>query len=485
MVEKPRILVSHPSDSVEGDCACPDSGLASVPSPRTPTTSAWQITPGLHRAQLPGDYELVFNPLGFSNIVVLNPPACAVLDSFSPPRPLDRIVSGIDIWTSDLASAVNQLATLGLLHPAGSQPQLVRSTPSTLTAWLHVTNACNLRCTYCYVNKTDEAMDDATGRAAVEAVFRSAVRNGFRAVKLKYAGGEATLNFRLVKALHEYAGELAARTGLALREVVLSNGVALTHAMIAYLRDKGIRLMISLDGVGAAHDAQRTFANGRGSFTQVAHAIDRAVYHGLLPDLSITITGRNAGSLPDAVTFALDRDLRFNLNFYRENDCSASYTDLVADQMRMITGMKAAFAVIEERLPRRRLIDGLVDRSSFDQPHEYACGAGHNYMVIDEHGRVARCQMEIERTITDVMAEDPLQVIRLEQRGFQNVPVTEKEECRACVWRYWCAGGCSLLTFRTTGRTDVKSPYCNVYKALYPDMLRLEGLRLLKWAESP
>jgi uncharacterized protein len=36
-----------------------------------------------------------------------------------------------------------------------------------------------------------------------------------------------------------------------------------------------------------------------------------------------------------------------------------------------------------------------------------------------------------------------------------------------------------------TGRSDVKSPYCNVYKALYPEVLRLEGLRLLKWHMPP
>ena len=57
-------------------------------------------------------------------------------------------------------------------------------------------------------------MDEATGRAAVEAVMRSAVANGFPAVKLKYAGGEASLNHRLVVALHDYARDLAARIRL-------------------------------------------------------------------------------------------------------------------------------------------------------------------------------------------------------------------------------------------------------------------------------
>jgi uncharacterized protein len=451
---------------------------------RVPVESSdvkWRITPRLYRAPLSAGYGLVFDAAGFSNVIVLNHSAQSILDLFNAPRLLRDHIGHVDASPYELTAFVTRLVTLGLLQPVGYQSRPIRSQPKMLTTWLHVTNACNLRCAYCYLTKTDEAMNEVTGHAAVEAVFRSASQHGFYAVKLKYAGGEALLNFRLVIALHQHAHELAACSGLELREVVLSNGVVVSRSMIEYMRDEGIRLMISLDGVGESHDVQRTFANGRGSFDVVARAIDRAIKYGLRPDLSITVTGRNADSLPDAVAFALDRDLRFNVNFYRENDCSTSCGDLVADQAHIIAGMKTAFAMIESRLPRYRLIDGLVDRSSFHEPHEYACGAGHNYLVVDHYGRVARCQMEIERTVTDVLVDDPLQVIRLDHGGFQNIPVTEKEECRDCTWRFWCAGGCALLTYRATGRSDIKSPYCSVYKALYPELLRLEGLRLLKW----
>jgi uncharacterized protein len=93
--------------------------------------------------------------------------------------------------------------------------------------------------------------------------------------------------------------------------------------------------------------------------------------------------------------------------------------------------------------------------------------------------------MEIERTVTDITVDDPLGMIRASQIGFHNPSVDEKEGCRECVWRYWCAGGCPLLTRRVRDRSDARSPYCTVYRALYPDLLRLEGLRLLKWKSPP
>jgi uncharacterized protein len=89
--------------------------------------------------------------------------------------------------------------------------------------------------------------------------------------------------------------------------------------------------------------------------------------------------------------------------------------------------------------------------------------------------------MHIRRPVTSVNANDPLAVIRSDQIGVQNLPVLEKEGCRTCEWKNWCAGGCPITTHRATGRYDVKSPNCNIYKALYPEALRLEGLRLLKY----
>jgi len=414
------------------------------------------------------------------HVLVLHPEASALLRQFED----SALVLDAQHWPPEQQTLLRWFEQYGLIVPANHSPVPPQSESSVLTAWLHVTNECNLRCDYCYLDKTAEAMTAATGRAAVESIFRTAVQHGFRGVKLKYAGGEALLNFRLIAELHDLGVELAQNDGLSFHETILTNGVALTKGMLATAHDANIALSISLDGVGETHDAQRRFANGRGSFSHVARAIDRAIAAGVQPFLSITVTGRNAAALPQVVAFAIDRGLRFNLNFYRENDCSTGLTDLRGENELIIAGMRAAFAVIEERMPAYRVIDNLVDRSAFHAPHGHACGAGHSYMVIDHHGAIARCQMEIERPVTSVYAADPLTEIRLYADGFQNLPAAEKEGCRDCPWRNWCAGGCSLLTYRMTGRSDVKSPYCHVYKALFPEMLRLEGLRLLKWGSD-
>ena len=470
-------LAPHDGHAIETDCACPDGRSASVSASHVDATTAYHM-PTLHTDTLPGGYVLAFNPLGGAGVVVLDKTAWTLLNWFRQPRLLADIGEDGD----DAYRAARRLAELGLLHRIDQPADAQHTAPQTLTAWLHVTNECNLRCDYCYINKTPDAMDVTRGRQAVDAVVRSALAHGFRRIKLKYAGGEATLNIPLVVTVHQYARECATKHGLTLDGVVLSNGVALGSRVIRQIRDSELRLMISLDGIGDLHDAQRRFVNGRGSFAHVARTLDRLAGYGVTPSISITVSRRNLAGLPATVEYALDRGLPFALNFYRENDCSASAADLSFQDDEIIAAMREAFAVIARRLPPYSLLGALIDLARLDTPHNHPCGVGRSYMVIDHRGGVAKCHMEIERTVTDVAAPDPLRLIREDAIGIQNMPVDEKEGCRTCTWRSWCAGGCPALTYRITGRYDVRSPNCRIYQALFPEALRLEGLRLLRYA---
>ncbi len=182
------------------------------------------------------------------------------------------------------------------------------------------------------------------------------------------------------------------------------------------------------------------------------------------------------------VRYALDRDLTFSLNFFRDNDFAASFPDLRYEEQAMIDGLLGAFAVIEEALPRWSVLASVLDRGQLLEPRRHSCGVGQDYLVIGHRGQVSKCHMEVERTLGDVFSDDPLRLIRKDSTTVMNLPVEEKEGCRDCTWRYWCSGGCAVATFRATGRYDIKSPNCNIYKAIYPQALRLEGLRLLKYA---
>jgi uncharacterized protein len=453
---------------------------------RLPATLAWPAD--LHVLPLSSSHRVAFNPLGEDvggSIAVLNGPAWEILSLFERPQSIDDQPEVWQRWgKTRVFDTLGDLFRLNLLSSPWRESLPLVKDLQVLSAWLHITDRCNLRCDYCYLTHTLTDMNLATGRAIVDATFRSALAHGYRAVKLKYAGGEPLLRVPLVLALHRYAQTLAAQHNLDLEGIVLSNGTLLTSELADQMQAAGLRLMISLDGVGAVHDSQRHFPDGRGSFQAVARAIDLACAADLKPDISITVSGRTIDGLPETVAWVLDRDLPFSLNFYRENDQSASEADLRLEEARIIAGMLAAYRVIEHNLPRRSLLASLADRANLSVPHKRTCSAGQSYLVFDTQGRVSKCQMDMAHPITDCNDTDPLETVRSSTTGLHNVTVEEKDECRECAWRYWCAGGCPLQTHRAKGRYDVQSPNCAIYKALYPEVVRLEGLRLLKYADK-
>ena len=462
------------------DCACSE-----VSGQRPPMPSFGSVLirpPSLQVTKLDEMNFAMFFPSG-NNIAVLNVAAIELLDTFRVPRRLDTWLQTLDnTWPVNTRQIIDNLIQLQFLTTPDSQSVIPPfDAGKKLVVWLHITNECNLRCHYCYITKTPDKMNSEIGHAAIDAVFRSAVLHDFTGVKLKYAGGEATLNFPMIATLHQYAKTLADKHYLTIDGVVLSNGVGITHDMIDTMLALGIRLMISLDGLGSVHDKHRAFSNGADSFSAVSRSIERARTKGLLPEISITVSNRNISSLPETINWVLEEGLPFSINFFRENDASVSFPDLRLDEHCLIQAMLATFKVIETKLPKRSLLASLVDLSNLAMPHSRTCSVGTNYMVINHQGGIAKCQMHIQQTVTNVSTIDPLNFIRTDDMGIQNLPVDSKEECCDCEWRYWCTGGCPLVTFRATGRYNTTSPNCNIYKTLFPEVVRLEGLRLLKY----
>ncbi len=417
------------------------------------------------------DYHLLFNPLGMAGVVLANPLTWGLLETYKQPRPLPS-------EHSPAGRAARRLANLQLIEPVFPSLSPKRAHTTTLTAWLHLTGECNLTCDYCYLSESVAQMDTAIGKQAVDAVFRSAIAHDFKRVKLKYAGGEPTLTFHTLLHLHDYAQQRANDTGLSLKGVVLSNGVGLSDAMITAMQTRGLRLMISLDGVGAYHDVHRPFANGTGSFKLVERTLDRLRDHHLTPSISITVSQRNLAGLPETVAYLLARGLPFTINFYRGSAKTAADTSLDPEEDALITAMQAAFTAIAAHPPSFNLLNALLDRARLDTPHNRPCGAGDSYMVIDANGGVAKCQMNLEQVISTVDIIDPLAAVRADQTGIQNLPVDEKEECSACLWRYRCAGGCPELS------QESREFNCRVYQALFPDLLKLEGRRILYYSRE-
>jgi uncharacterized protein len=372
--------------------------------------------------------------------------------------------------------AIAQLYELGLLQEGSAPPQTTTTlhTAAPLEAWLYLTRACNLACAHCFVSKDVRRMSLETGLRAVDRLFELAETHGHPEVKIKYAGGEPTMNWDLIPALHQRAKSRARETGLHLTEVLVTNATLLNRERLQFIKEEGFRLSISLDGFGAGHDRQRPVRNGNPTFERVFQSVLLALEMGLKPYLIITITRLNVDEVPALTAFALDHRLLLNLNFYRPHHLNDT---LAADPTDLTRALQQALKVIEANLPDYNFMEGLIDRSNFGAAHQHVCGAGRNYLSIDTDGSVLPCHMLTGYNLRGI----PLHMLASPRfDDFPNPPIDHRNGCNTCKWRYWCAGGCPIHAMNITGTSNVSSPYCSVYKAVYPELVRLQALQLLQ-----
>jgi uncharacterized protein len=414
-----------------------------------------------------------------SNIGLLNQSALDIAYHFKQPAYLDSVIASNKRPTSS-ANKFNleKLIQLGVLTPNKDNPPTSEAA-IILSAWLHITDHCNLRCDYCYLPHDKINMSLEIGKASIDSIFRSALKYNYKKVKIKFAGGEATLYLTLVTQLQQYAKTLSQQYAIEFDGVILSNGTALTHKAIQTILDAELRLMVSLDGIDEIQNRSRIYTSGKSTVHKVKENIEKCLRQGLIPDISVTISNKNVKGLPQLTEWLLLNNLPFSFNFYRENNLAKDTINLKLEEKNIIAALLASYKVIENNLPKRSLLGSLADRVNLSARHLRTCAVGRSYLVFDPKGQVSKCQMQ-SKAVTTYAAADPLSYIRNDQVGIQNISVEDKTGCKDCEWKYWCTGGCSLETKQKTGRYDVKSPNCKIYKAILPEVLRLEGLRLLK-----
>jgi uncharacterized protein len=462
------LLTATESESqIANDCACATSTV--TPGFDCQGTYPLSRTSDTHSVALDQQYWLLYSPLAPAGPTVVNQKTYQYWASYGATTNVDT-------------SLDSKLMAQGLLHPLTHTPipQPNDTQPKTLTTWLHITNACNLDCPYCFVRKSTERLTHNIGYQAVDSLVSTAQQHAFQKINLKYAGGEATLHFNLIRDLHQYALEQVKHTDIKVEAVILTNGVHFTSEMVAWSLDNNIRIMISLDGIGAVHDTLRPMHNGKSSFDRVMTTIDqRLLPTGLCPTISMTLTSSNIQDAPQMVEWMMiQRGLPLNFNFVRDTPNAKNQESFRAEQITLIEGLTAAYKVVEEHLEIVPLshLNSLLDRLQM-VAHTHTCGVGRDYVVINHKGQVHSCQMHVNNSNAPLLQPDLIPLIA--HGKIPAIAVDSKVGCTSCQWRYRCSGGCPLETFRATGRWDIQSPYCMTYRSLYPILVRMVGLKLL------
>lgn len=162
---------------------------------------------------------------------------------------------------------------------------------------LFVSEACNLRCSYCYVMLGHERRRARLMRPDVaRKIVRRATAQLGPCSFLQFFGGEPTLNLAAIYAVVDELNLMKAE-GLIARQPALgivTNGASRNEfAAIPFFKKHGIPVTVSLDGPRRIHDTLRPNAQGAGTFDQATSFIAALSQAGVKVAIETVYTSRH------------------------------------------------------------------------------------------------------------------------------------------------------------------------------------------------
>jgi uncharacterized protein len=331
----------------------------------------------------------------------------------------------------------------------------LQSQPPVTSLTYYLTEACNLRCTYCYQEKNPKRSNLEVGKASVDFLIRESGRE--KNLHLRFFGGEPLLEFDLIKEMVAYGNQRAGQVGKRLRYDMISNGTLLGRETVDVLRDLGVEVIASVDGSRQTMQINRPFYRLGHSFDGYDERLKYSAASGVGKVARMTVS-------PHQVDVVENVKHLLEIGFTSIMIALATNVPWKQENIESIYQGLAAFYIEAARagaiLPLQATNQLLLTRHEIEhgkyQPHEGGfCGAGKEMLGVTVSGELYPChrfvQLGAKYKIGDVFTG-----IEPEKRSpFANVTTQTLHHnmCQNCHALAYCPGSCMAANLPATGDT--------------------------------
>ena len=351
--------------------------------------------------------------------------------------------------------------------------------------YLLLTDICNLRCRYCYIegaipaNYTFSLMSEEISIKGLNFFAKAFSKNPpdrkIERPTIIFYGGEPLLNRKaFLASVNEIArlkkiSELPSTTSVSL----ITNATILDEEIIAAIVENEVSVSVSLDGSKDLHDVNRIFANGKGTFETVLKNIKWLQKAGANVSVSCTISKANIDQLEEVLLWLISefqiKGLGFNmlLDLPGVTQADAEYTEKASEKIIRCYQIAREKGVYEERIMRK--IGNFVKKSL----HLVDCGGCGNQIVVTPDGRIGPCHayassnrfFPAHLNNPDFNPFQDQVFIEWSRRSPFNIP-----QCQFCEAIGLCGGGCPYNTELKLGNIwEIDPNFC------------LHSKRILEW----
>ncbi|MDO4400989.1 MAG: radical SAM protein [Coriobacteriia bacterium] len=304
------------------------------------------------------------------------------------------------------------------------------------------TMGCNFDCPYCFEDHgrgkmAPEVQDDVM--ALAESMLDA---SGAKNLSITWFGGEPLLAPDVIESLSERLIALADERGVAYSASIVTNGYLLTQENTRILeRCKVNFAQVTIDGLGAAHDATRYLRGGGPTFEHIVHNL-RTVKLPFRVSVRHNVHEGNRDEVDKLEAFVHDlaAESGNELRYYPAPVSGSEVADERGKQVGLLCGTDASELGVRQEAGRFRAGRG------------HYCGAHSIWSVgVDDCGNLQKCWEAVDKpaisfgTAHDWNPQNPLETAsnpdNLTMYLNTAYPMPDAE-CHECVWLPMCVGGC-------------------------------------------
>jgi uncharacterized protein len=334
-----------------------------------------------------------------------------------------------------------------------------RSSPIVVT--LTVTQDCNLRCFYCYEDRTDERLESGNLPEILERLDASLARAPTSSVHVDWYGGEPLLAADFIECASVAIQDHVAKRGRGYSASIISNGTRWPSDPAAFVRRHAIReVQISFDGNRLQHDKYRAYRKetASSSFDEAVRVVD-ALVSVCKVAIRLNIDARSAPTVGEFLDFVLARKW-----LVPPNRGVLQPARLTAFSKRSAFMKDAGLSVTEfERIKRDLIkprlgpgirIEEAETLDGFPRPRSSVCAAlGDASFVVGADALEYRCGLQVGEAGRNVgplvqkkrrlpLAADAEKRASDDTAFWRDFDPTERPRCPRCSFLPVCWGGC-------------------------------------------
>jgi len=384
-----------------------------------------------------------------ATIIEINDFVAGIMLRIQEGETLEDIANELAIESVELSSFINKLFSS---LPAQKTHGKVAATKRFIgRITLHVSNDCNLRCTYCYADGGKYAQDRQlmTEKTALDFVHFFADR--FDIVEhVVFFGGEPMMNIPIIEKVCEEFNLMCSQGKLDRVPSfgIITNGTILNQKVVDLVNEHIQFITVSIDGPKDVNDSNRVFIDGSGSFDKIAkfiHTMQNETTVSLRYESTLSEKHIELGITEEDIAHFMEAE--FKIKGTIVPDINSNKVNIQSkDDAKLRKNKNDIFYLSEAFL---NILSGIVYNN-----YRCMCMVGSEIVAISVDGAIYPCHMNSGKEhlsfgsiYGDNIFDDRSSY--LEAFPFLNNISKQNGDCKSC-WAQKLCGGCAIRWFFNT-----------------------------------